>query len=128
MSAAQWTQADKDQAIESYLEEMEKYETEEEKGAVTIEVVNGIAEVMGKTVNGVRIQLMKANVYVKKLAEKAVAKEGKAVRVSKADAQAELTTVIASICGVEVDAELIAKLTGKAAQYFAGVIATAQTA
>lgn len=47
---------------------------------------------------------------------------GGTARVSKAEAQKQLTDAISAINPELVDAAIIEKLTGKAAQYFTGVI------
>ena len=81
----------------------------------------------GISANSVRMVLTKAEVYVKIDTGKTPAGgggEGKAdapKRTSKADAVAELVAAI-SDAAQEVDDEILGKLTGKAALYFAGVI------
>lgn len=87
----------------------------------SMEIVKEVAEELGETVNGVRMILSKAGVYVK--VEGGAKKSGtkpasdKAPRVSKADSLQALTDVIES-SGVEPDLEIIGKLTGKQAAYF----------
>ena len=94
----------------------------------SMEIVAEIAKEVGESVNGVRMILTKANVYVKK--ESAAGskpagekKEGGA-RVSKEAAHSRLTAAINDI-GAEVDDEIISKMTGKAAMYIAGLLETA---
>lgn len=92
----------------------------------SMEIVAEIAEELEESVNGVRMILSKLGVYVKKTpAEKSSgsssgAAKASSSRVSKADAQAKLVAVIESFGG-EVDEDIVSKLTGKAALYFAEV-------
>ena len=86
----------------------------------SMEIVKGIADEIDESPNGVRMILTKAGVYVKKTpAAKAsgTASTG-STRVSKVAAQEALTAAIQD-AGKTVDEEIISKLTGKAAQYFA---------
>jgi hypothetical protein len=91
-----------------------------------MEIVKEIADEHDESPNGVRMILTKAGVYVKKTpaassgATKAAT--GGSTRVSKAGAQEALIAAL-SDAGQEVDEEIVSKLTGKAAQYFAAVIA-----
>lgn len=91
----------------------------------SVEIVKELAEEYDKTPNGVRMILSKAEVYVKKEAAKGGSTNSKAssgtTRVSKADAMAALTTAIEAT-GQEANEEIISKLTGKAALYFAEVL------
>jgi hypothetical protein len=120
-----WTDELKAQAIKDY-------EAAEPKPDNSMEIVKAQAEVLGCTANGLRTILSRAEVYIKKTpAAKAAAtsKDGKpaSTRVSKADAVVTLNTAIKSV-GLEPDDEIISKLTGKAALYFAEVInSTTQT-
>lgn len=91
-----------------------------------MDLVSQVAEEIGESVNGVRMILSKAGVYVKKEAaptkSAGTKKEGAAsTRVSKEDAHAQLVAAIEA-AEAEVDMEIISKLTGKAAIYLAGVI------
>jgi transposase-like protein len=93
----------------------------------SMDIVAEIAEELGESPNGVRMILSKAGVYVKKEAGAATASKSKTTktanaRVSKEDAQAQLTAAIEA-AGKDVDAEIISKLTGKAAIYIAGLLA-----
>lgn len=116
MSAA-WTSEEKQELIAAYVDRNPTPEN-------SMDIVKELAEEYEKTVNGTRMILQRAEVYVKKAPAEATAKkEGAAsTRVSKAQAQEELTNAITA-AGAEVDAEIIEKLTGKAAVYLAGVIA-----
>ena len=90
----------------------------------SMEIVAEIAEEYEESPNGVRMVLTKAGVYVKKApATKSASSNGSTGggRVSKAAAIESLTAAITD-AGQEVDEDVISKLTGKAAQYFAGVI------
>lgn len=89
----------------------------------SMEIVKDIAAELDESPNGVRMILTKAGVYVKKAAATKAAASGAATssRVSKADAIAALVAAI-SDAGLEVDEEIVSKLTGKAAQYFTSLI------
>jgi hypothetical protein len=68
--------------------------------------------------------LTKAGVYIRKTTASAATSNGSASpRVSKADAQQELIAALTS-AGQTVDEDIVSKLTGKAAKYFAGVISS----
>lgn len=118
-----WTDETKAAAIE-------KYEAAEPTPENSMEIVKEIAEEMGESPNGVRMILSQAGVYVKKDAKKAPASTtsasggDKAPRVSKEAAHQALTAAIEA-AGGEVDSEIVSKLTGKAAQYFTGVLKAA---
>lgn len=105
------------------------YEAAEPTPETSVEIVKQIAEEYDESPNGVRMVLTKAGVYVKK--SPAAASSGGSSsgssgggRVSKAAAQEALIAAITDL-GQEVDEEIIGKLTGKAAQYLAGVITAA---
>lgn len=116
-----WTDERKAQAISMY----EKAEPTPEN---SMDIVAEIAEDMEESVNGVRMILSKAGVYVKK--DPAAPSSGgqskttkaASTRVSKEDAQAQLVASIEA-AGKTVDSDIISKLTGKAAIYFAGLFA-----
>lgn len=92
------------------------------------EVVAEIAGTYGTTPNGFRMKLSKAGSYIKKEAAasgtktKGESKGGS--RTSKATAHAELKAALsdAGIADDDVDAEIIEKLTGKAALHLADLI------
>jgi len=111
-----WTDESKEQAIEMYQDAEPTPET-------SMEIVKDIAEELGESPNGVRMILTKAGVYVRKTPAAKSSGGGSTGggRVSVADAQDKLTSVLGD-AGQEVDAAIIAKLTGKAAVYFANVI------
>jgi len=113
-----WDDDKKAQAVSMYEEADPTPET-------SMEIVKEIAEELEESPNGVRMILTKAGVYVKKTpaASGAKASSGSTggTRVSKADAIAALSAAL-SDAGQEVDEEIISKLTGKAAQYFAAVV------
>ncbi len=112
-----WTDESKAEAVELYTEAEPTPET-------SMEIVKDIAEQLGESPNGVRMILTKAGVYVKKSPATRSASSstgGGTARVSKADAQESLKGAL-SDAGQEIDADIIDKLTGKAAVYFAGVI------
>ena len=94
----------------------------------SIELVKQIADELEQSPNGVRMVLSQAGVYVTKGAGStttgtAKKTEGEGTkRVSKDSQIAELRAAIEAK-GAEVDEEILSKLTGKAAAYFAKVLA-----
>ena len=111
-----WTDEKKTEVIEAY-------ENANPTPESSMEIVAEIAEEHGESPNGVRMVLTKAGVYVKKAPATKSASSGSTGggRVSKAAAIESLTAAI-SDAGQEVDDEIVSKLTGKAAMYFAGLI------
>jgi len=112
-----WDDDKKAQAVSMYEEQEPTPET-------SMEIVKAIAEELQESPNGVRMILTKAGVYVKKTPASGGSTSAKGTsggRVSKAAAQESLIAAL-SDAGQEVDEDVISKLTGKAAQYFAGVI------
>jgi len=90
----------------------------------SMEIVKEIADEFDESPNGVRMILSKAGVYVKKTpaaSGSGTSSGGGSSRVSKAAAQEALVAVLTDI-GAEIDNDIVEKLTGKAAQYFASVI------
>ena len=117
-----WTEEQKVKAIAAY-----------EAGGPTpensTELIKEIAEELEQSPNGVRMILVQAGVYVKKEATASTGTKTKASgdapkRVSKESQIAELRAAIEA-AGAEADDEVLDKLTGKAAAYFAGVITQA---
>lgn len=91
----------------------------------SMEIVKEIADDMGESPNGVRMVLTKAGVYIKKT-ESATASSGApkastSTRVSKVAAQDAITAALRD-AGQEIDDDVVSKLTGKAAMYFANII------
>ena len=109
-----WTDESKAEAVELYTSEDPTPET-------SMEIVKTIADTLGESPNGVRMILTKAGVYVKKAPATSSAKSNGGGRVSKADSQQTLKDAL-SDAGQDIDGDIIDKLTGKAAVYFAGVI------
>ena len=102
---------------------VEMYEAQDPTPETSMEIVKEIAEELNESPNGVRMILTKAGVYVKKT--QATGNGGASSggsRVSKQAAQDALTAAITDK-GLTVDEDIISKLTGKAAQYFAGLLA-----
>jgi hypothetical protein len=97
------------------------YEGQKPTPETSIEIVQNVAEELEETVNGVRMILTKAGVYIKKAAAPTKSAGNGATRVSKEDAQSTLKAAI-SDAGQDVDDDIIVKLTGKAAVYLAGII------
>lgn len=122
MAESSWTDELKAQVIEDYL-------AGDPTPDNSMDLVKAIAEDIGKTVNGVRMILSKADVYVKKTPSTTSTTkddgEKKEKKMSKADAVAALKAAIEE-AGAEVDDKVIDKITGIAAQYFTGVIKAAK--
>ena len=99
------------------------YEEQNPTPENSMEIVKEIADEYEESPNGVRMILSKAGVYVKKTpaATGSGTSSGGGSRVSKAAAQETLIAALTD-AGVEIDNDIVEKLTGKAAQYFAGVI------
>ncbi|RZK43638.1 MAG: hypothetical protein EOO61_04870 [Hymenobacter sp.] len=126
-----WNDETKAQAVQMYLDA-------EPTPTNSMEIVKQISDDIGESPNRVRMYLSQAkrddgsSVYIKKdgtaakpaAGGKTAASGDKAPRVSKEGAQQALTAAIEE-AGAEVDAEIISKLTGKAAQYFTGVLKAA---
>lgn len=116
-----WTDEQKAEAIKSYTDGNPTAEN-------SAELIKQIADDLEQSPNGVRMILMQANVYVKKDATatkpgatKPGAKTGEAAkRVSKESQIAALRELIEAR-GKTADADILDKLTGKAAAYFADV-------
>ena len=111
-----WTDESKAEAVNLYTDADPTPET-------SMEIVKDIADQLGESPNGVRMILTKAGVYVKKAPATSSAKSSGGGRVSKADSQQTLKDAL-SDAGQDIDDDIIDKLTGKAAVYFAGVINT----
>lgn len=115
-----WTEEQRKEAVEKYLEAEPTPET-------STEIVKQIAEEMEQSPNGVRMILVKEGVYVKQTPPEAGAKSSKSSsstggsRVGKAAAQEALSKALVD-AGVDVDDDIVSKLTGKAAVYFTDVI------
>ncbi len=119
--AATWTDELKQEVIS-------KYEAAGPTPENSTEIIKDIAEEFEQSPNGVRMVLVQAGVYVKKdpaagstAKTKTAATGDKPARVSKESAIADLTAAIEAT-GKAVDADILSKLTGKAAVYFLGVI------
>ncbi len=116
-----WDDAKKQKAVDLYESKNPTPET-------SIQIVKEIAEELGETPNGVRMILSKAEVYVKSSpgattpsASSKKTEAPKAPKVGKADKIQMLSEAI-SASGMVPDAEILDKLTGKAAEYFATVV------
>lgn len=107
-----------------------KYEAANPTPETSTEIIKDIAEEIEMSPNGVRMVLVQAGVYVKK--EVGADKPSKTKtkgdgetagkRVSKDAAIAQLREAIEAK-ELEVDEDILSKLTGKAAQYFAQLLA-----
>ena len=119
-SSSGWTDELKQEIIAAYVDREPTPET-------SMDIVKELAEEYNKTVNGVRIILSKAEVYVKtQPAAKGTSssKSDGPKKISKADAMAQLRKAIEA-SGSEVNEKIVDKLTGLAAVYFAEVITKA---
>jgi hypothetical protein len=117
IEVADWNDELKQQVIE-------EYKAAEPTPDTTQEIVREIAEGLGDefTPNGVMAILNKAGVYIKKTPASGKSNgESKGTRVSKADAIDGLKQAIEAN-GIDIDDDIIGKLTGKAAVYFKTVI------
>lgn len=108
---------------------VEMYQTADPSPETSMEIVKEIADEIGESANGVRMVLTKAGVYVKKApgtSSSSSSGGASSSRVSKAAAIEALQKALVD-AGQEVDEDIITKLTGKAAQYFANVITSVNT-
>ena len=112
---SEWTDELKAQVIADY-------EAAEPTAENTVEIMEKIAEDIDKTVNGVRMILSNAKVYIKSTPAKSPTKSKTgATRVSKQDSIDALTVILESE-DIEIDEAILSKLTGKAAVYFTAVV------
>jgi predicted transcriptional regulator len=105
---------------------VQAYEKAKPTAETSMDIVKEIADDMGESANGVRMVLTKAGVYIKKSEGAAskgasTAKAATGTRVSKAGAQEAITAALRD-AGQEIDEDVVSKLTGKAAMYFATII------
>jgi transposase-like protein len=120
---SQWTDELKAKVIEMYEQAGPTPES-------STEIIKDIAEEIEMSPNGVRMVLVQAGVYVKKDSSAGSAKTTKTAsgegskRVSKEDSIAALKAAIEAKGG-PIDDDILGKLTGKAAVYFANVLKAA---
>lgn len=120
---SQWTDELKAKVIEMYEQAGPTPES-------STEIIKDIAEDIEMSPNGVRMVLVQAGVYVKKDASASTSKTTKSSsgegskRVSKEDSIAALRQAIEAKGG-PIDEDILGKLTGKAAVYFAAVLKAA---
>jgi transposase-like protein len=120
---SQWTDELKAKVIEMYEQAGPTPES-------STEIIKDIAEEIEMSPNGVRMVLVQAGVYVKKDSSTSSTKTTKAAsgegskRVSKEDSIASLRAAIEAKGG-PIDEDILGKLTGKAAVYFASVLKAA---
>jgi hypothetical protein len=102
---------------------VEMYEAQDPTPETSMEIVKEIADELQESPNGVRMILTKAGVYVKKA--QASGNGGASTGGSRVSKQAAQDSLVAAITdkGLEPDMDIISKMTGKAAQYFAGLMA-----
>ena len=112
---SEWTDEKRAQVVKMYQDRQPTPEN-------SMEIVKEIAEEVDASPNGVRMILSKEGVYVKK--ETSTATNGTSkkstgtTRVSKEDAHKRLLAAI----GDTADTDIVSKLTGKAALYFAEIL------
>jgi len=120
---SQWTDELKAKVIEMYEQAGPTPES-------STEIIKDIAEEIEMSPNGVRMVLVQSGVYVKKDSSAGSAKTTKTAsgegskRVSKEDSIAALKAAIEAKGG-PIDEDILGKLTGKAAVYFASVLKAA---
>ncbi|XAG95892.1 hypothetical protein U7154_000125 [Kononvirus KKP3711] len=122
-----WTDEVFAEMKQEYLSRMEELGADAPKHSS--EVVAEIAQAYGTSSNGFRMKLSKDGCYVKKeqTASTSKAKSGESKggsRTSKATAHAELKAALTDggVTDEDIDAEIIEKLTGKAALHLAELI------
>ena len=109
---------------------IEMYEQAGPTPESSTEIIKDIAEEIEMSPNGVRMVLVQAGVYVKKDSSASSTKTTKTTsgegskRVSKEDSIAALKAAIEAKGG-PIDDDILGKLTGKAAVYFASVLKAA---
>ena len=117
MATQEWTDELKQEVIDAYLAEEPTSET-------SLDIVKNLADQFDKAPNGVRMILVKANVYVKKdraTASTTTAAGDKPKRVNKSEAIGELKQAIEK-AGKTVDDDILDRLTGKAAVYITSLL------
>jgi uncharacterized membrane-anchored protein len=101
---------------------VELYESQQPTGKNTYECVKEVAYITKLSPNYIRRVLQEAGVYVvKEKPKETKVEETKKKRLSKAEAHQMLINVV-SDAGSEIDEEIVSKMTGKAAAYFAELI------
>ena len=110
---SQWTEELKQQVIE-------EYEASNPTPENTTEIIEELAEKHEKTVNGTRLILSKAGVYIAQASKSNSTTNSssgdKTPRKSKQDSLDELTALLVEH-GVTVDDTIISRMTGKAAEF-----------
>ena len=113
---------------ETRAQAVEMYKSREPTPENSTEIDKEIADELGTSPNGVRMILSRAEVYIKKTpgsgSESKTKSSGGTTRVSKEESQSRLTAAIEKL-GKEADSDIVSKLTGKAAAYFAEVLESA---
>jgi hypothetical protein len=115
-----WTPELRKKAVDLYLSKSPTPEN-------SIEIISEMVDEIGETANGIRMVLIKEEVYVKKAPASAATTDaskssGEGVkRVSKESSIAALTDELNKL-GAPYDEAIIDKLTGKAAVYFLSVL------
>lgn len=115
---SEWTDEKRAQVVEMYQERNPTPEN-------SMEIVKDIAEEIDASPNGVRMILSKEGVYVKKEANSSNSNSKKSsngkAKVSKDEAHARLIRAIEAPGG-QADTDIVSKMTGKAALYFAEIL------
>ena len=117
--ASDWTEELKQEVITAYI-------AEEPTPENTTEIISELADKFKKTVNGIRMILIKAEKYVAIKAKTSTSSSDsgdKPKRKTKQESLDELSELLTKH-GVTADATIIDKLTGKAADYFTAAFTT----
>lgn len=112
---------------ETKQEIIEAYQKANPTPENSMDIVNELAEELGKSANSIRMILSNAGVYVKKVAKTATtskAADSDEVKTSRKSKQSSIDDLSEAIrnAGQEVDDAIVSKLTGKAAEYFNSII------
>lgn len=112
---------------ETKQEIIEAYQKANPTPENSMDIVNELAEELGKSANSIRMILSNAGVYVKKVAKTATtskASDSDEVKTSRKSKQSSIDDLSEAIrnAGQEVDDAIVSKLTGKAAEYFNSII------
>ena len=115
-SMAEWSDELKEKVVTDY-------EAANPTPENSTEIVKQLAEDIDMTVNGVRAVLVRAGVYIKKTPATGGSTGDKktSTRVNKADAITALKEIITNN-SLDVEDDIVDKMTGKAAVYFKGII------
>ena len=115
-----FTEELKEEVILEYKSRMAEFAPEDQP-LHTLDVVKELAAEYDSSANGIRMLLSKAGVYIKKADAPKATTSTAPKRMSKEAAHQALSDAIESF-GIEVNKEIISKLSGVAAQYLSTVL------